>query len=313
MSSKNPIRPSEITPEHIYNDRRNFLKSIGIGLGATALSSHLPLARFNHLIILLAVIYQSMMKKLPSKTSRPTTTTMNLALKKRIRVSMRINSPPILGLVTIEGAVKKNKVLSVEDIIKLSVLEERVYRLRCVEGWSMVIPWVGIPLKSLLKHVSPTNNAKFVKFTTLNRPSEMIGQRYKVLDWPYIEGLRMDEAMHPLTILAVGLYGKVLPNQNGAPIRLVVPWKYGFKSTKAITKISLVEKMPETSWMKAGPSEYGFYANVNPNVDHPRWTQATERQIGKGLFAPRVKTKMFNGYEDEVGHMYKNMDLKKYF
>jgi sulfoxide reductase catalytic subunit YedY len=177
----------------------------------------------------------------------------------------------------------------------------------------MVIPWVGIPLKSLLDHVSPTNNAKFVKFTTLNRPSEMIGQRYKVLDWPYIEGLRMDEAMHPLTILAVGLYGKVLPNQNGAPIRLVVPWKYGFKSTKAITKISLVEKMPETSWMKAGPSEYGFYANVNPNVDHPRWTQATERQIGKGLFAPRVKTKMFNGYENEVGHMYKNMDLKKYF
>ena len=141
----------------------------------------------------------------------------------------------------------------------------------------------------------------------------MIGQRYKVLDWPYVEGLRMDEAMHPLTILAVGLYGKVLPNQNGAPIRLVVPWKYGFKSTKAITKISLVEKMPKTSWMKAGPTEYGFYANVNPKVDHPRWTQATEREIGKGLFAPMVKTKMFNGYEKEVGYMYKNMDLKKYF
>ncbi|MDC6466699.1 protein-methionine-sulfoxide reductase catalytic subunit MsrP [Methylophilaceae bacterium] len=312
MSSKNPIRPSEITPEHIYNDRRNFLKSIGIGLGATALSS-LAFGKVQSL----NNIVGSDLSVNDEKTSFKDITTYNnyyeFGTKKTdpSEYADKLTTDP--WSVSIEGAVKKNKVLSVEDIIKLSKLEERVYRLRCVEGWSMVIPWVGIPLKSLLEHVSPTNNAKFVKFTTLNRPSEMIGQRYKVLDWPYIEGLRMDEAMHPLTILAVGLYGKVLPNQNGAPIRLVVPWKYGFKSTKAITKISLVEKMPETSWMKAGPSEYGFYANVNPNVDHPRWTQATERQIGKGLFAPRVKTKMFNGYEDEVGHMYKNMDLKKYF
>ena len=263
MSSKNPIRPSEITPEHIYNDRRNFLKSIGIGLGATALSS-LAFGKVQSL----DNIVGSDLSVNDEKTSFKDITTYNnyyeFGTKKTdpSEYADKLTTDP--WSVSIEGAVKKNKVLSVEDIIKLSALEERVYRLRCVEGWSMVIPWVGIPLKSLLEHVSPTNNAKFVKFTTLNRPSEMIGQRYKVLDWPYIEGLRMDEAMHPLTILAVGLYGKVLPNQNGAPIRLVVPWKYGFKSTKAITKISLVEKMPETSWMKAGPSEYGFYANVNP-------------------------------------------------
>ena len=220
MSSKNPIRPSEITPEHIYNDRRKFLKSIGIGLGATALSS-LAFGKVQSL----NNIVSSDLSIGDEKTSFKDITTYNnyyeFGTKKSdpSEYADKLTTDP--WSISIEGAVKKNKVLSVEDIIKLSSLEERVYRLRCVEGWSMVIPWVGIPLKSLLNHVSPTNNAKFVKFTTLNRPSEMIGQRYKVLDWPYIEGLRMDEAMHPLTILAVGLYGKVLPNQNGAPLGLL--------------------------------------------------------------------------------------------
>jgi sulfoxide reductase catalytic subunit YedY len=177
----------------------------------------------------------------------------------------------------------------------------------------MVIPWIGIPLNSLLKKITPTGNAKYIEFVSLKRPSEMIGQKDDMLDWPYTEGLRLDEAMHPLTILAVGLYGKVLPKQNGAPIRLVVPWKYGFKSIKAITKIRLVEKMPISTWMKANPKEYGFYSNVNPEVDHPRWTQATERRIGESLLSPRLKTQMFNGYKEEVAHLYQGMDLNKNF
>jgi len=300
MSSKNPIRPSEITPEHIYNDRRKFLKSIGIGLGATALSS-LAFGKVQSL----NNIVSSDLSIGDEKTSFKDITTYNnyyeFGTKKSdpSEYADKLTTDP--WSISIEGAVKKNKVLSVEDIIKLSSLEERVYRLRCVEGWSMVIPWVGIPLKSLLKHVSPTNNAKFVKFTTLNRPSEMIGQRYKVLDWPYIEGLRMDEAMHPLTILAVGLYGKALPNQNGAPIRLVVPWKYGFKSTKAITKISLVEKMPETSWMKSGPSEYGFYANVNPTVDHPDGRKQQSDRLGKDYSPPELKPKCLTAMKKRWG------------
>ena len=203
--------------------------------------------------------------------------------------------------------------LDLDELIKEMPLEERIYRLRCVEGWSMVIPWVGIPLHALLKKVSPNGNAKYVEFISLKRPSEMIGQKDDMLDWPYTEGLRLDEAMHPLTILAVGLYGKVLPKQNGAPIRLVVPWKYGFKSIKAITKIRLVEKMPISTWMKANPKEYGFYANVNPKVDHPRWSQTTERRVGESLLTPRLKTQMFNGYQEEVAHLYQGMDLNRYF
>jgi sulfoxide reductase catalytic subunit YedY len=215
--------------------------------------------------------------------------------------------------ITIEGEVHKPITLSMDDIRKLAPLEERIYRLRCVEGWSMVLPWAGIPLNALLKKVEPTGNAKFVEFISVERPSEMVGQRSNILNWPYREGLRLDEAMHPLTLLALGLYGKPLPNQNGAPVRLVVPWKYGFKSAKAIVKIRLVEKMPTSTWMQANSHEYGFYANVNPEVDHPRWSQATERVIGEGLFSKRRHTELFNGYGSEVESMYRNMNLGVYF
>jgi methionine sulfoxide reductase catalytic subunit len=206
-----------------------------------------------------------------------------------------------------EGEVAKPQTIDIDTLIKLYPLEERVYRLRCVERWSMVIPWVGFPLAPLLKRLEPTSRAKFVAFTTLHAPEQMPGQRRPVLEWPYVEGLRIDEAMHPLTMLAVGLYGKVLPNQNGAPVRLVVPWKYGYKSIKSIVKIQLVEKQPPTSWNLSAPDEYGFYSNVNPDVDHPRWSQARERRLGE--FAKR-KTLPFNGYAEQVASLYKGMDLK---
>jgi len=212
--------------------------------------------------------------------------------------------------VAVEGEISRPKVYDVDELIKLSPLEERIYRLRCVEGWSMVIPWVGYPLNALIKVVEPTSKAKYLEFVTLYDPKQMPGQRRGVLDWPYVEGLRMDEAMNPLAILAVGLYGAVLPNQNGAPIRLVVPWKYGFKSIKSIVRIRFVEKQPKTAWEKAAPNEYGFYSNVNPEVDHPRWSQARERRIGEFF---KRKTLMFNGYADHVAHLYKGMDLKIHF
>jgi sulfoxide reductase catalytic subunit YedY len=212
--------------------------------------------------------------------------------------------------VKMEGHCAKPAEYLLEDLIRPFQLEERIYRLRCVEAWSMVIPWVGIPLSSVLNRAEPTGKATFVEFTTLLRPSEMPGVQQPALDWPYVEGLRMDEAMHPLTILAVGLYGQTLMNQNGAPIRLVVPWKYGFKSIKSIVKIRFVDRMPRTSWNTATPSEYGFYSNVNPEVDHPRWTQARERRIGE---LGRRPTLMFNGYGDQVASMYKDMDLKKWY
>jgi sulfoxide reductase catalytic subunit YedY len=217
--------------------------------------------------------------------------------------------------VAVEGLVKKPGNFNIEDLLKLSPQEERIYRLRCVEGWSMVIPWVGYSLAELIKKVEPLGNAKYVEFLTLADPKTMPFVGSRVLEWPYSEGLRMDEAMHPLTMLTFGMYGEVLPNQNGAPVRLVVPWKYGFKSAKSIVKIRFVEKEPSTAWNKAAANEYGFYSNVNPLVDHPRWSQATERRIGDGggLFAKRRKTEMFNGYEAQVGKLYAGMDLKKNF
>ncbi|WP_374420436.1 protein-methionine-sulfoxide reductase catalytic subunit MsrP [Chromobacterium sp.] len=209
--------------------------------------------------------------------------------------------------VLVDGEVAKPRSFGIEQLLKMP-LEERIYRLRCVEGWSMVIPWVGFPLASLLKQMNPTSRAKYVAFETLQRPAEMPGQRGRVLDWPYREGLRIDEAMHPLTILAVGLYNDVLPNQNGAPIRLVVPWKYGFKSIKSIVRIHLQETMPATSWNMANAREYGFYSNVNPEVDHPRWSQASERRIGEFF---KRKTLMFNGYAEQVAGLYRGLDLRK--
>jgi methionine sulfoxide reductase catalytic subunit len=210
--------------------------------------------------------------------------------------------------VAVEGEVKRPKIYDIDDLLKKWPLEERIYRLRCVEAWSMVIPWIGFPLSSLIKEMEPTSKAKYVEFLTLYDPNRMPGQRRRVLDWPYVEGLRMDEAMHPLTMLVVGLYGEVLPGQNGAPIRLIVPWKYGFKSIKSIVKISFLEFQPQTTWSKAAPREYGFYSNVNPEVDHPRWSQAKERRIGEFF---KRKTLMFNGYAEQVAHLYRGLDLKK--
>lgn len=216
--------------------------------------------------------------------------------------------------VAVEGEVKRPKTYDLDALLKLAPLEERIYRLRCVEGWSMVIPWVGWSLAELIRRAEPTGNAKFVEFHTLADPKQMPKLSANVLDWPYVEGLRLDEALHPLTLLAFGMYGEVLPNQNGAPVRLVVPWKYGFKSAKSIVKIRVVEKQPATAWVKAAAREYGFYSNVNPNVDHPRWSQATERRIGEdGLFSRKRTTLMFNGYEAQVGQMYAGMDLKGSF
>ena len=315
MAKIKKIPSSEITPEHIYNDRRNFIKNLGLILSSTALSTFTNTS-FAGLSTLPSFV-QSKEHGNEKLSSLKDITSYNNYYEFGTSKSDPSDHADLLKIdpwsISIEGSVTKPLTLDMDALIKLMPIEERVYRLRCVEGWSMVIPWVGIPLNSLLKKVSPTGNAKYVEFVSLKRPSEMIGQKDDILDWPYTEALRLDEAMHPLTILAVGLYGKVLPKQNGAPIRLVVPWKYGFKSIKAITKIKFVEKMPITSWMKASPKEYGFYANVNPEVDHPRWTQATERRIGESLLAPRLKTEMFNGYQKEVAHLYQGMDLKRNF
>ncbi len=216
--------------------------------------------------------------------------------------------------VEIDGLVKKPAKYALEDLLKLSAQEERIYRLRCVEGWSMVIPWVGYSLSELIRKVEPLGTAKYLEFVTLADPKTMPFVGSRVLDWPYVEGLRMDEAMHPLTLLSFGIYGEVLPNQSGAPVRLVVPWKYGFKSGKSLVKIRFTDRQPATAWNRAAANEYGFFSNVNPDVDHPRWSQATERRIGEdGLLAKKRKTLMFNGYEAQVGQMYAGMDLKKFF
>ena len=315
MTTFKKIPSSEITPEHIYNDRRNFIKNLGLILSSTALSAftNTGFAALNTL----PSFIQSKDHGNEKLTSFKDITSYNNYYEFGTSKSDPQDHAHLLKIdpwsISIEGSVAKPLKLDIDELIKLIPIEERIYRLRCVEGWSMVIPWIGIPLNSLLKKITPTGNAKYVEFVSLKRPSEMIGQKDDMLDWPYTEGLRLDEAMHPLTILAVGLYGKVLPKQNGAPIRLVVPWKYGFKSIKAITKIRLVEKMPISTWMKANPKEYGFYSNVNPEVDHPRWTQATERRIGESLLSPRLKTQMFNGYKEEVAHLYQGMDLNKNF
>jgi methionine sulfoxide reductase catalytic subunit len=216
--------------------------------------------------------------------------------------------------VQVEGAVKRPRTFDIDELLKLAPLEERVYRLRCVEGWSVVVPWVGFPLSELIRRVEPTGSAKFVEFVTLADPKQMPGVRVPVIEWPYTEGLRMDEAMHPLTLMTLGMYGEVLPAQNGAPVRVVVPWKYGFKSAKSLVRIRFVEKQPATAWEKANPSEYGFYSNVNPERDHPRWSQKSERRLGEGgLFTKRRPTLMFNGYGEQVASLYAGMDLMKLY
>jgi len=296
---------SEITPEKVYNNRRKFIKSVGLGLGSLSLSS----------MSLLNNAHSS--ESNSELTSYKDITTYNNYYEfgtgkgDPYKNSQEFKIKP--WSVSIEGEVENPITLSADEILSLYPSEERIYRLRCVEGWSMVIPWMGFSLSKLLSKVSIKTEAKFVEFESVYDPEQMKGQRYPVLNWPYKEGLRIDEAMHSLTTVVTGLYGKALPNQNGAPLRIFVPWKYGFKSAKAIVKIKLVKKMPTSSWMKASPREYGFYSNVNPNVSHPRWSQASERVVGGSLLSPRVETQMFNGYGDEVANLYSGMDLKKYF
>jgi len=298
------IKYSEITPEKIYRNRRSFIKSMGLGAGSIALTS-------------IPFINDARSEQKDKLTSYKDITTYNnyyefgTSKSDPYKNSQNFKTDP--WSISIEGEVENSINISMEEISEQFVSEERIQRLRCVEGWSMVIPWMGFSLNQLLSKVTLTSKAKFVEFESVYDPDQMKGQRYPVLQWPYKEGLRIDEAMHPLTTVVTGLYNKKLPNQNGAPLRIFLPWKYGFKSAKAIVKIKLVEKMPTSSWMRASPREYGFYSNVNPNVDHPRWSQATERVIGNDIFAPRVETLMFNGYGDEVANLYSGMDLKKYF
>ena len=309
-----PIPSSEITPRGIYMRRREFL---GGALAAAALGG-LPLGAASAAPLAFSKSAFSASEPLTAKADA---TSYNNFYEFGAHKSDPSSYAGALKTspwsIAIGGLVSKPATYALEDILKPVSLEERIYRLRCVEGWSMVVPWIGFPLSALLKRVEPLGSAKFVAFETLVRPSEMRGQRgwFQTLDWPYVEGLRLDEAMHPLTILAVGLYGETLPNQNGAPVRLVVPWKYGFKSIKSIVRISLVEKQPATSWNMQAPDEYGFYSNVNPDVDHPRWSQKTERRIGdgSGLFAKRRPTLPFNGYGDQVASLYSGMDLMTYF
>ncbi len=311
---------SEITPQALVESRRQFIKSIAAGavVGSSLWEmanreafAQAPGAR--KLAAKLNPAYSALDKASSFKDASTYNNFYEFGTDKSdpAEAAHTLRTSP--WSVTIEGEIKKPMVLDIDSLTKLAPLEERIYRLRCVEGWSMVIPWIGYSLSELIKKVEPTSNAKYVEFISLADPKQMPGVGSRVLNWPYTEGLRIDEANHPLALLTFGMYGQVLPNQNGAPVRLVTPWKYGFKSAKSIVKIRFVKDQPRTSWNVSAPSEYGFYSNVNPEVDHPRWSQATERRIGEdGFFNKKRKTLMFNGYSD-VASLYSGMDLKKYF
>ncbi len=322
--------PSEITPRELYENRRQWLQQVAVAAAGTALGAWASrdamaqgtapltkrvgkLAALNPVRSTVAGAYV-MDKATPYGDITSYNNFYEFGTDKGDPADNAHTLKTRPWTVTIEGEVAKPLTLGIEELMKLGAMEERIYRLRCVEGWSMVIPWVGYSLSTLLKRAEPNSRARYVEFVTLADPKQMPGVNSRVLAWPYVEGLRIDEAMHPLTLMAFGLYGEVLPNQNGAPLRLMVPWKYGFKSAKSIVKIRLVEKEPVSSWTRSAPSEYGFYSNVNPTVDHPRWSQASERRIGEGgLFTPRKPTLMFNGYESQVASLYKGMDLKKFY
>ncbi|MDH3400066.1 MAG: protein-methionine-sulfoxide reductase catalytic subunit MsrP [Chromatiales bacterium] len=307
------ILSSEITDSRLYFGRRRFMREAA----TLALAASLPTRLLADKPTWLNNISPSDFSTSEQPNSYSDITTYNnyyeFGTGKDQPQHQARNFNPWPWQLKISGEAEKTGTYNLEDILAGRAMEERIYRLRCVEAWSMVIPWVGFPLGELLKEFLPTSRAKFVEFVTLNDPSRMPGQKTRVLQWPYREGLRIDEAMHPLTILATGLYGEELPNQNGAPLRLVIPWKYGFKSIKAITEIRFRETAPNNSWRQSQPGEYGFYANVNPEVDHPRWSQARERRIGAGIFAPKQETLMFNGYADQVASLYAGMDLKRNF
>jgi methionine sulfoxide reductase catalytic subunit len=310
---------SEITPRPLYEARRTLLQGLAAGAALAALPALAQMPRPGKLAALpgtRSVVAGALTMEKPTAYNDVTgyNNFYEFGTDKSDPARRAETLKPRPWTVAVEGEVKRPGSYDLDSLLRLATQEERIYRLRCVEGWSMVVPWVGYSLSELVKRVEPTGNAKFVQFVTLADRAQMPGLRSSVLDWPYVEGLRLDEAMHPLAMLAFGLYGEVLPNQNGAPVRLVVPWKYGFKSAKSIVKIRFVDKPPKTSWEQAAPNEYGFYSNVNPKVDHPRWSQASERRIGEdGLFAKRRPTLMFNGYESQVGQLYAGMDLAKYF
>ncbi len=316
MSIKKPsdIKSSEITPKALYINRRQFM-AVAASLAAAGLAAEKILLKTRawagqKLPIKKRGEFSVEEKQTSFKDATHYNNFYEFSTDKEdvAELASKFRTRP--WTISIEGHVKQSKVYDIDALIKMFPLEERVYRFRCVEAWSMVLPWVGFALGDFIKICEPTSKAKYVKFTTIFSPEQMPGQKTSVLQWPYEEGLRMDEAVHPLTLLTVGMYGEILPNQNGAPLRLVAPWKYGFKNIKSIVKISFVEEMPVTTWMKAGPREYGFYANVNPDVDHPRWSQAQERRIGEFL---KKKTLMFNGYAEQVAGLYKGMDLRKFF
>ena len=306
------IRSSEITPESVYNSRRNFIKASGIALAATAVPIRgLP----EDFVRNRGYAHADRMEAEDITPSRITTSYNNFYefgtdKEDPAKYASQMTVDP--WSVEIEGLVGKPGTYSIEDLLAGIDLEERIYRLRCVEAWSIVVPWIGFPVKKILDKVEPLGSAKYVKFTTLFRKSEMrVNSFFSSIDFPYVEGLRLDEANHPLAIFAVGMYGRVMPKQNGAPIRLVVPWKYGFKSIKSIVKIELTEEQPDTTWNLAAPQEYGFYSNVNPKVHHPRWRQNRERRLSDAFFAPKIDTLMFNGYGDQVASLYSGMNLKK--
>ena len=306
------ITPSEITPRKLFDDRRRFLALAGGGL-ATGAAMCLGLsgsaqAAAQKLAPLATSPFSTDEKATPYKDVTTYNNFYEFGTDKDDPAANAGRMKVRPWTVRVEGLAGKPRTFGIDDLLKLAPLEERIYRLRCVEGWSMVVPWVGFPLAALLRQVDPLGNAKYVEFISHYDPQIML--RRPVLDWPYVEGLRLDEAMHPLTLLTLGLYGEALPNQNGAPVRIVVPWKYGFKSAKSIVAIRLVDKQPATAWNKATPNEYGFYSNVNPEVDHPRWSQATERRIGEFRKRP---TLMFNGYAEQVASLYQGMDLRRNF
>ncbi|KPV40083.1 sulfoxide reductase catalytic subunit YedY [Thiohalorhabdus denitrificans] len=302
----------EVTPEEIHRGRRRFLRQGAAGALGILAGPALWTAASTRAGVRIEDPEPGPFSTAEEPTPREQATTYNnfyeLGTSKSDPARLADRLPTEPWSVEIAGEVARPGRLALEDLLRPHTLEERIYRLRCVEGWSMVIPWVGFPLADLLKRFEPTSAARYVEFTAIHDLERLPGQRREVLDWPYVEGLRLDEALHPLTILAVGMYGRALPNQNGAPLRLVVPWKYGFKSIKSIVRIRLTREEPLTSWHQAAPAEYGFYANVNPNVPHPRWSQAHERRIGEFL---RRDTEMFNGYAEEVAHLYKGMDLRE--
>ena len=298
---RSDLKQSEVTDEQVFVNRRHLLAGLaGIGLAGGLPSALSAAQRAEELVP----------NEWEDITSYNNFYEFGTGKSDPAKYAGALTTAP--WSVEINGLVDRPAVYHLEDILQKMAIEERIYRFRCVEAWSMVVPWNGFELADLLNMAGVQSQAKYVAFQTLYRPEEMRGQNYPVLDWPYVEGLRLDEAMHPLTLMANGIYGKQIPNQNGAPLRLVVPWKYGFKSIKSIVKITLTDTMPPTSWSLANAREYGFYSNVNPQVDHPRWSQATERRIGGGLFAKRQPTLMFNGYQEDVAEMYKDMDLTKF-